>query len=563
MNLNIIKGKSKRNLIFALITVASIVLLFAGNLVLSVFVPLNSIYVDMTDEGFYTLTPLMKKECDFINTLDGEINITFCDDPDRITESETTRVVYFMSRQLEKRYPGKINVDCINGTLNPTALAKYKTTSLSEIKPTDVIVSYGDGETTNKYIIANASYFWTARSGKRWSYNGEYRMATIMKSLTAVEKPVVYFVTNHMEDYFDPANPETEESLKLAYFADLLRERGLEIKLLSLADVKEIPEDCALLIINNPKIDFFTNPENYDRLDYVSETEILDRYLVKRQGAIMVTKDYGTKLPILESFLSEWGITFSDTLLKDAEASLSNELGTNTDLIASYNTDKESFGYAIYGDYASISSSPRTIFSNTGFVKCSFKESVASPEPGTANTRRQYISLFASSATAKPYSKNELTGEYVDLAGEAGSYDLAAIVTRAKLNDITSESVYSYIFCAATPDFFSNQLLGNPSYANYDVVSSLVNNLSRTDVFADMDLGASSANSASFGGKQIKYSTLSDLAAEIYSADGKEVIEYNYGISGGMKTGIAIGVFIIPVAILCVGVFVCLRRRYL
>ena len=140
MNLNIIKGKSKRKLIFALTTVVFIVLLLAGNLVLSVFVPLNSIYVDMTKEGFYTLTPLMKTECDFINGVDGKLTITFCDDPDRITESETTRLVYFMSRQLEKRYPEKISVKCVNGTLNPTALAQYKTTSLSEISSTDVII---------------------------------------------------------------------------------------------------------------------------------------------------------------------------------------------------------------------------------------------------------------------------------------------------------------------------------------------------------------------------------------------------------------------------------------
>lgn len=570
MNFNIVKGKRKRSLVFALITTVSIVLLFTCNLVLSIFVPSKAIYFDMTEEGFYTLTPLMKKECDFVKELGGEITVTFCDDPDNIIGAETTRLVYFMSHQLAKRYPGKIKVECVNGRLNPTALAKYKTTSLSEIKPTDVIVSYDGGaesDTENKYIIANASYFWTSQKGTRWSYNGEYRMASIMKSLTAIERPVVYFVTDLGAEYYDPKNPESEDSLKLAYLADLLRERGLDINILSLAELQrkgeEIPEDCSLLIINNPKTDFVPDPDGYDRLDYVSETEILDRYLVKRQGSIMVTKDYGKELPVLESFLSEWGISYGTSLLKDSEFSLSNELGTNTDLIASYNTDKESFGYAIYGDYAAVSSSPRTIFSNTGYVKCSFEESAASPEAGTANIRRQYISLFTSSKAAKPYAKNSITGEYVDLAGEAGVYDLAAVVARAKLDNITSESVYSYVFAAATPDFFSNEILGNPSYANYDIVSSLVNNFSRVDVFADMDLGASSANSASFGGKQIRYSTLSDKSTEIYSADGKEIVEYNYGISKGMITGIAICVFAIPAAILGAGVCVCLRRRYM
>jgi len=561
MNSKILAGKSKRNLIFVLITLVSIVLLFVGNLVLSIFVPSKSIYIDMTAEGLYTLTDAMKRECDFVEKLEDDIEIIFCDDPDRIIESETTRVVYFMSLQLAKRYPEKISVSCVNGTLNPTALAPYKTTSLSEIKTTDVIVTYGD-----RYRISNASKFWTVGGdGARWSYNGEYRMASILKSISAINQPSAYFVVDHGEECYDPTNPESETSLKLAYFADLLRERGLNIKLLSLSDptLKAIPEDCALLIINNPKTDFTTNPEEYDRLDYVSETEMLDRYLVKNQGAIMVTKDYGVKLPVLESLLEEWGIVFGDTLLKDAEASLSNEEGTNTDLISSYNTDKESYGYAIYGDYAAVSSAPRMIFSNTGYVKCSFKESAARPESGAANTRRQYASFLKSSPAAKPYAKNSITGEYVDLAGEAGVYDLAAVVARGKLDIIKNEYVYSYIFCAATPDFLTNGLLGNSSYANYDIVSSLVNNMSRLDDYASMDLGGLSMNSSSYGGKQLMYSKLSESGVEIYSPDAKEVIEYNYGITKGMRIGITVAVFLIPTVILGVGITVCLRRRYM
>ena len=561
MNFNFIKGKSKRKIIFALITFVSIVSLFAGNLVLSIFVPQESIYIDMTEEGLYTLTDAMKRECDFVEKLEGNVKIIFCDDPDRIIESETTRVVYFMALQLQDRYEDKISVECINGSLKPTALAPYKTTSLTEIKTSDVIISYGD-----RYRIVNASKFWTVGSdGARWSYNGEYRMASILRSISAINQPSAYFLVGHGEEVYDPTigKEDSETNIKYAYFADLLRERGLTVKLLSLDGLESIPEDCALLIINNPTLDLKTNPDEYNSHSYLSETDLLDRYLVKKQGAIMVTKDYGVSLPILESFLSEWGISFGNTLLKDSVASLTNELNTNTDLIASYNTDVESYGYAIYGDYASVSSAPRTIFSNTGYVKCSFKESAATPEPGAANTRRQYASFLTSSAAAKEYAKNSLTGEYIDLAGEAGVRDLAAVVARGKLDVVTNEYVYSYIFCAATSDFFTNDLLGNSSYANYDIVSSLVNNMSRLDDYASIDLGGLSMNSSSYGGKQLRYSVLSKDSAEIYSSDAKEVIEYNYGITSGMMTGIAIAVFVIPVIVLGVGIVVCLRRRYL
>jgi hypothetical protein len=39
----------------------------------------------------------------------------------------------------------------------------------------------------------------------------------------------------------------------MASFADLLTERGLNIKTLELSAVDKIPDDCAVLIINNPQ----------------------------------------------------------------------------------------------------------------------------------------------------------------------------------------------------------------------------------------------------------------------------------------------------------------------
>ena len=65
-------------------------------------------------------------------------------------------------------------------------------------------------------------------------------------------------------------------SKSLASFADLLNERGLEIKLLDiskLADDEDIPADCALLIINNPKNDFAFDTDRENDFSYVSDIE--------------------------------------------------------------------------------------------------------------------------------------------------------------------------------------------------------------------------------------------------------------------------------------------------
>ena len=73
MKMKFLKGKRSRNTVFAAIAAAAIILLFALNLLLTYFGVQNTLFIDMTDEGLYTLTDEMKKECSFIDTdLSGE-----------------------------------------------------------------------------------------------------------------------------------------------------------------------------------------------------------------------------------------------------------------------------------------------------------------------------------------------------------------------------------------------------------------------------------------------------------------------------------------------------------
>lgn len=557
MNLKLFGCRSRRRLVFTAVTVLLIAVLVGANFVLSLFVPDKSIYFDMTSEGLYSLSAAMKKETEFIGGLDKKVEIIFCNDRDRLIASQATRVTYFMALQLQERYPDNVEVRTVNPTLNPTALAKYKTTSLTEISTLDIIISYGD-----RYRVVGCNRFWTVNEGSYFSYNGEYRMVSLLRSVTAINNPTVYFLTGHGESYYDPTDPESEMSLANAELYDLLVARGLTVRTLDISAADAVPDDCALLIINNPRTDFKTDPTRYDELGYVSDLEKLDRYLVTKQGAIMIAKDYAVELPLLESFLHEWGFDFGTTLMKDEKASIADEDSSYTQLIATYNTDKESYAYGIYGDYADTSSAPRTVFTNTGYITCSFQESSATSEDGTANVARQYISFLTSSESAKPYARHPETGEYVDLAGEEKCYDLAAVVSREALDSEANEKTHSYIFCVNSPDFLSNELLGNSAYANFDVVSLLIDNISRLEEYASMDLGGLSYNSSSYGGKQIWYSTLSYNDATIYYGNATDVYDYNYGISDAFIATLTVCVFAVPTALLVLGIVVAVRRRY-
>ncbi len=543
---------------FAAITLLLIVALIGLNLLVSLLVQNNLLYIDMTPEELYTLSDLMIEECDFVNGLseDKKIKITFCNDPDNLISSTVTRVTYFMALALEKAFDN-IEVTEVNVRYEPTAVSQYKTTSLSEIKQTDVIVSCGD-----RYRIIGANNFWTVENGAFWSYNGEYRMATVMKSVSMANdnNPSAYFLTGHGEDYYDEEKPESEGSVKTAAFRELLIERGFNVKLLDLSAVEAVPSDCALLIMNNPKTDYAADPTQFDSFSYVSETEKLDRYLTSNQGALIVAKNPETKLACLEDLLSEWGFEFSQSILRDEESLMAED----TSIISVYDTDEASYGYAIYQEFAKLESSPKTVFKNAGYLSCSYGENTTSNEPGSPNVSKQYAPFLTTPKSAQPFVKNTETGKYSVPEDSAGIYDLAAISARTAFDSESAEETYSYVFCVNSIDFFDSGVLGNASYANYDIVSALVDNMSRMDIYASMNLGATSFNSERYGGKQLLKQELSSMEETyVFSADGKELLKVNKAITQTAIILITVAVAAIPVIILVRGIIIFVKRKFL
>lgn len=548
MKLSKLFHPSVRKRTFAFLTAILIVALLALNFLLSSLPQKGRFILDTTPEGLYTLTDRMVQECAFLDDEEklgeNDVEIIFCADPDTLIASTVTRVIYFMARQLEEKYD-RLTVRCENITTNPTAVAKYKTTSLSKILPTDVIVSHG-----NTYRITPAEKFWTVSSGSFWSYNGEYKLASLLKSLLGTQSKA-YFVTGHGETVYRPGEAT------LSTFRDLLVECGLAVELLTLSEVERIPDDCALLIINNPTEDYVADVE-LDSFYAVSEIEKIDRYLVDKQGALMVCKDYRVSLPTLEYYLREWGIGFGNALVVDESEYLENGTGKQTTLVSQYDTDESGYGYAIYGDFVAVDTAPEVIVKESGFVECFFDESNAANEDGSFAISRNYAPFLSTSKDARAFGTDAL-GEV--LVRDYGVLDTSCVSVRMITDTQSSEKQYSYVFAAASASFLDDEMLSGSAWANYDVVSALVRNISRVDEHASMDLGGTSLNSSKFGGKQLLDVSIVTTLTNVYDSN-KEVVEVNEAMTDGMKIFIYIFVFIFPIAALVLGVVVSIRRRY-
>ena len=555
--MNILKGKSTRTKIFTVITVLIVVLAIALTLVLNYVGMKNTLFLDLTHEGLYTLTDTMQKECEFVEDLDEKIEIIFCTDPDRLISQTITRVVYYMSVMLDNKFDN-VEVRTVNAALNPTAVSKYKTTSLRELSASDVIIAYGD-----RYRVVNAEAFWLRNTSEEiFSYNGEYKMASLFKSVSAYSSAgnaAAYFLTDHGETYYDETKPD--ENRELLNFIYSLEDAGLKIKTLNLSEVERIPADCALLIINNPISDYDPAPGMENNFGYVSPLEKIDRYLVSNYGSLIVAKDFKTELPLLEEFLREWGFEFVNALVKDADNNIADAEDSDTQIIGSYNSDEDSYGMAIYSEYVKLQSAPKFIVPNTGYIKCTYGVEQLVTENGADKTSRIYSPFIYTSDKAIAYSADD--GYSGTVHTNAGRKDLVGVTVRKQLNDETRENKYSYVMCANSADFLTNAFIGSSAYANYDILSATALNATRSDEHASMDLGGSSLNSSSYGGKIIISTGITTTGEDLYDKDPTTPIKHNFGITASEIVLYSIFIFLVPVLIAAIGIVVKIKRKYL
>ncbi len=537
------KSRSLHIALSALILVAAFLLGIGVNwLKLS----LNS-YIDLTENGLYTPTKAFLEE---VERIEDEVKIIFCADPDTLLENQKTRYVYIMARALEERMEN-IKVETRNVAKDPTLVQEYRTTSATVIDWDQVIVSC-----EKRYRVLSAKSFWSyMQSGEEpVAFDGEYRLATALLSITAVDRPVACFAVGHGEKAYDPTDRDAPDNESTYAFYDLLVECGLSVKTLEL-DREEIPADCVLLILNGPTVDYKTaGAENGSfQLGTTGPIEKIDRYL-DGVGSLMVFKDPSVSLPVLEEYMEEWGIRYVDgETVRDSEnAILDGEGPFGSKLIATYPTEeKYPIGYSFYSDVGGLATAPHTVIAGSGRLTRSWKSDQRYVSDGVSEATSP---LLLSSPKAQSYNP---LGEVTDTAGD---YSLASISMRKYQKD--AESRFSYVFAAASTALSDSEYLGNHAYGNRDVLFSVVRSISRTDAYASDSLGGLNANTEMYGGKRLSVDTLSSTDVTEYdSVLGKRVLVY-HGLTDTAKAVWTVVLLLPPAVIVTLGAVLCLKRRY-
>ncbi len=534
---------SRRTAMAALSVLLVITMLLLGVGINALKVGAN-IYIDATPEGLYTLTDEFLQEVEHVT---DEITITFCAPPDILLDNATTRYVYIMAREIEKKMKN-VTVRWVDVWEDPTAVQDYRATSSTEIRRDHVIISCD-----KRYRMLTAEAFWSTDSttNTHFAFNGEYKMASALLSITAVDRPTAYFTVGRGEKAYDPSAADDPENDRYRAFYQLLVDEGLQVGTLNLYE-DEIPEDCVLLIMNAPTADYDVPPDSHLLVEPVLPLEKLDRYL-DDHGSFMLFKDPSVSMPNMEEYLLEWGIVYqNDVLIKEphsgGEGSTAEDLRTL--LTAVYpKKDTDALGYSLFGDVAGLTTAPRMLVKDSGYLTSAW----SSPTHYmSTNVSSMTSAVFYSSADARAY---DAEGALLD---EGGSYPLARVTNRVYVDEV--KDYCSYVFCAASSAMVESEYLDNPTYANYDVLFAAIRVMSRTDEYASDALGGLNMNSKKYGGKHLQSTELSAVDTPLYEKG--EIVRIYYGLTATAKVVYTVLILLVPAALLVFGIVRCTRRRY-
>lgn len=371
------------------------------------------------------------------------VEIIFCSYEDTVKNHQTGKFVYETARQFEERYPNFVDVRFVNVVTqidsegNPFDSAKYAKDMRGRdnaVSPTSVIFRCGDNYRvlTDVYTTAGYADFYTLTSETvASSYNGEEVIAAMICWVLSSDHGTAYFTTGHGET----ADIFLHNTLICAgYYVE-------EINLKK----DEVPEDAALVVISNPKMDFERSASTKLR----SEIERMNAYSERGGNYFVVLDPEVKRLPVLELFISDFGISLErdesgETVkVKDTDKSLQLDGFTiiadhsDSEIAVKMHAKTEPYGDGV-------------LIKNVAALSLDKSKAGVTPEP-----------LLKSSST----SVTEAGGRTVD---SSGNYTVAAYSLKDnELGDDAAMFVMPSIYLASTNAIVTNR------YANKDFLYSL------------------------------------------------------------------------------------------
>ena len=196
---------------------------------------------------------------------------------------------------------GRISLSFIDPDIDPTLLKRIDPENLAAPKAgTFVVYSESTGKlknlvNTDIYSFEMTQTYETVMTG----IIAEQSITGALRYVDSESTPVIYFTSGH---------EELDHNTQYKTILSILSAGNYDVKSLDLFGADQIPQDCAALIMAEPKRDITA-----------TERELIDGWL-QQGGSLMIMSSFNTtQFTELNQLLSEYNIQISSSRLRDEE----------------------------------------------------------------------------------------------------------------------------------------------------------------------------------------------------------------------------------------------------
>lgn len=409
------------------------------------------------------------------------IKIIFCDNEeswnfgDETDSHDPRKHIWKTARDLANKFGDYIKIEFVDLYRHPKAVEKYKKTADTKIDSTNVIVACENE--FRMFSLRGFYLFDTADTETPWAYNGEKVFAAAALTVTRASSPIACFTTGH------------NESLAGDAFLSTLMTSGFEIQTLDLSK-EEIPADCRLLVVSNPRSDFLVPDGSTTDVDEL--TKIEDFLNEGKSLMVFMSPDLSEPLYNFEEFLTEWGIVF-DRFKDDAGVYHPYRIreSANHSINSDYATSGENFlatrvDFGIGSDITDIVKDKKIIFTEATSISYFHDPVGYTEEEGGAvlgdysifsadGITRQMFPVFVSSNEAVAYAADENR----ESAANGNEFMLMTVTVQDRFiqeddNGYFSSDNSSYVFACGCPDFVTSDNMLSLAYGNSTFLESVL-----------------------------------------------------------------------------------------
>ena len=271
------------------ILAAAIVLAVLLNLLVGAL-PKKYTEFDLSEAKMYTLGDSSKK---LVQSLDQDVTVYYLCETGSEDAILTKLLDHYADESSHFRWEQK------DPAIYPTFAAQY---GASDVSTGSLIVVSGENnvvlDAADLYEYDYSDYYTTGSANV--TFGGEKQITSAIYKLTAAEETYAYYTTNHGEQALTSSLTEALEAQNTtAQPLDLL--------------TSTIPDDCDLLIINDPTSDFASD-------GLVDEISQLQTYL-ENSGRVLLTTNGYDETPNLDAVMAQFGLAREAGLVVEGDSS--------------------------------------------------------------------------------------------------------------------------------------------------------------------------------------------------------------------------------------------------